>query len=69
MLFELNDNALILLTPSFDVAWLHKVAPGVEFELGLEAGLGIGISGHTREGHDAAGDVTPLISIYTGLRF
>jgi hypothetical protein len=67
--FQLNHNDLILLTPSFDVAWLHKVAPGVEFELGLEAGLGIGVSGRTKDGHDAAGDVTTLISVYTGLRF
>jgi hypothetical protein len=67
--FQLNHNDLILLTPSVDVAWLHNLGGGLEWELGLELGLGIGVSGHTSHGHSAAGDVTPLISVYTGLRF
>jgi hypothetical protein len=67
--FELDGRGLILLTPSIDVAWLHRLSPGVEWEIGLEAGLGIGISGHTHNGNDATGDVTPIISLYTGLRF
>jgi hypothetical protein len=68
--FQLNHNALVLLTPSVDLAWMHKLGPSLEWEIiGLEAGLGIGVAGHTDHGHAAAGDLTPVISLYTGLRF
>jgi hypothetical protein len=67
--FQLNHNNLFLLTPSVDVAWLHSLGAGIDWEIGLDAGLGIGVSGHTSHGHSAVGDVTPLISVYTGLRF
>ena len=67
--FQLNHNELILLTPSLDIAWLHALGAHLVWEVGLDVGLGIGVSGHTKEGNSAAGDVVPLISIYTGLRF
>jgi hypothetical protein len=67
--FGLNSRALILLAPSFDLAWAFKLAPRVEWETGLDIGLGIGLSGHTNHGHSAIGDFTQLISLYTGLRF
>jgi hypothetical protein len=67
--FQLNHNALILLTPSIDLAYIHPLGGGLEFEVGVEAGLGIGISGHTKHGHSAVGDLAPLFSVYTGLRF
>jgi hypothetical protein len=67
--FQLNHNELILLTPSLDVAWLSRLSEGIEWEIGLEAGLGIGVAGHTKHGNSGTGEVTPLISFYTGLRF
>jgi hypothetical protein len=67
--FGLNHRALILLTPSVDLGWMLKLGPCFEWEIGLEAGLGIGVSGCTDHGHSAVGDFTQLISLYTGLRF
>jgi hypothetical protein len=67
--FQLNHNGLILLAPSIDLAWLVNIGGGIEWEIGLDAGLGIGVAGHTHHGNAAAGDLTPLISVYTGLRF
>jgi hypothetical protein len=67
--FQLNHNGLILLAPSVDLAWMHALAPGVGFEVGLDAGLGIGVAGRTNNGNSALGDLTPLISGYIGLRF
>jgi hypothetical protein len=67
--FGLNHNTLILLTPSIDVGWLYPLGNRLELEVGLDAGLGIGVSGHTKSGNSAAGDVTTLISFYTGIRF
>jgi hypothetical protein len=67
--FQLNHNGLVLLAPSVDLAWMHNLGGGLEWEIGLDAGLGIGVAGRTSKGHSAAGDVTPLISLYTGLRF
>src|SRR5262249_33367271 len=49
--FQLNHHALILLTPSLDLAWMYEMAPGLGFEVGLDAGLGIGVSGRTKDGH------------------
>jgi hypothetical protein len=67
--YGLNHNSLILLTPSLDLAWVFKLGPSLEAEIGLEAGLGVGLSGHTDHGHSAVGEFTPVISLYTGLRF
>jgi hypothetical protein len=67
--FQTNHNGLILLAPSVDLAWLYRLGPNLEWEIGLDAGLGVGVGGHTNHGNSAAGDVTPLISVYTGLRF
>ena len=67
--FQLNHNGLILLAPSIDLAWLVNLGGGLEWEIGVDAGLGIGVAGHTHHGNTAAGDLTPLISVYTGLRF
>jgi hypothetical protein len=67
--FQTNHNGLILLTPSVDLSWLYRLGYNLELEIGLDAGLGIGVAGHTKNGNSAAGDVTPLISVFTGLRF
>jgi hypothetical protein len=67
--FQLDHNGLILLTPSLDLAWMYTLAPGIGFEVGLDAGLGIGVAGRTKSGNSGLGDLTPLISGYIGLRF
>jgi hypothetical protein len=67
--FQLNNNRLVLLTPSIDISWLQQLRGNLEWEIGLEAGLGIGVSGHESNGHSGVGEVTPLISVFTGLRF
>lgn len=67
--FQLNHDALILLAPSLDVAWMHRLTPGIGLEVGLDAGLGIGMAGRTKDGRDGLGKVTTLISGYVGLRF
>jgi hypothetical protein len=67
--FQLNNNQLILLAPSIDISWLQKLRGNVEWEVGLEAGFGVGVSGHKSDGHSGVGEVTPLISAFTGLRF
>jgi hypothetical protein len=36
--FGLNQRALILLTPSVDVAWAFKLAPRLQGEIGLDTG-------------------------------
>jgi hypothetical protein len=67
--FQLNNNGLVLLAPSVDISWLQKLRSGVEWEVGLEAGMGVGVAGHTSSGKSGVGEVTPLISVFTGLRF
>jgi hypothetical protein len=67
--FQLNHHGLVLLTPSIDLAWVHSLGGGLEWEIGLDAGLGTGVAGRTKNDHSGVGDVTPLISVYIGLRF
>jgi hypothetical protein len=67
--FQLNNNRLILLAPSVDISWLQRLNGNLEWEVGLEAGIGIGVSGHKSDGHSGVGEVIPLISVFTGLRF
>lgn len=67
--FGLNHRALVLLTPSIDLGWMLRLGPSLGWEIGVDVGLGIGLSGHTDHGHSAVGDFTQLISLYTGLRF
>lgn len=67
--FQLDHDALILLTPSVDLAWKHELGVGLEFEVGIDAGLGVGVAGRDKSGHSGVGDLTTLISGYVGLRF
>jgi hypothetical protein len=64
-----QDHGLILLTPSIDLSWGYRLTPGLEWEVGLDVGLGIGMNGHTRHDNSALGDLVPLVSVFTGLRF
>jgi hypothetical protein len=67
--FQLNNNRLVLLAGSVDVSYLQKLNANLEWELGLEAGVAVGVSGHTNSGKSGVGEVIPLISVFTGLRF
>ena len=68
MLFYLHNDGPILIAPTIDVAWLHELGDRLGWEIGLNFGVGVGVSG-THNGSSAAGQVTPLISVFTGLRF
>lgn len=72
VLFHFNRGKAVILAPTVDVAWRHGFGDRAAFFLGINAGVGIGLSGregNDRDGDPASGRVTPLISFYTGLRF
>jgi hypothetical protein len=68
VLYQVNEDGLVLLAPSVELSWLHGFGGGGGWEIGLSAGLGIGVAGGTRH-RDDVGQVTPLISLYSGFRF
>ncbi len=74
VLFHLDSGKAVILAPTVDVAWRHKIGERAAFVFGLNAGVGIGLSG-TRGNDDLlfvgpiVGRLTPLISLYTGFRF
>jgi hypothetical protein len=58
--------------PTLDVAWVHAISENGAFELGLNAGLGIGLADRQPRydgDRDKTGRVTPLFSLFTGFRF
>ena len=71
VLFNLNDGKAIMLAPTVDVAWRRNFGDRAAFVLGLSAGIGIGLSGREDDRHSrpVSGRVTPLIGMFTGLRF
>ena len=74
VLFHLNDNGAVILAPTVDIAWQHSFGDRAAFFLGLNAGVGIGISSKQRNYYyysedPVAGRVTPLISFFAGLQF
>jgi hypothetical protein len=70
VLFQLNRGQAVILAPTVDVAWRRNFGDRAAFVLGMNAGVGIGLSGHGKDRDDpVAGRVTPLISFYTGFRF
>ncbi len=69
MLCQFRDGGLWLLAPTIDVAWRHPIGESSGWEIGLNAGIGIGVSGQERRDDPVSGRVTPLISLYSGLRF
>jgi hypothetical protein len=71
VLFNFRDGQAVMLAPTVDLAWRRDFGERVGWVLGMNAGIGVGLSGR-RNGHDdeaAAGQVTPLISVFGGLRF
>jgi hypothetical protein len=67
VLFEFKSDGPVLLAPTLDIAWLKGLGDRCGWETGLEVGIGIAVDGGGN-GH-SSGEVTPLISGYTGLRF
>jgi hypothetical protein len=63
-----NDN-MVWLAPTVDVSWVHGFVGGAGWETGLNLGIGAAVSSKKNNDDRHAGDVTPLISFYTGLRY
>jgi len=70
VLFNLNHGKASFLAPTVDIAWRHGFGNRSALVLGINPGLGIGLSGNSgNEDSQIAGKVTPLISFYSGLRY
>ncbi|MFO0810422.1 MAG: hypothetical protein U0746_17495 [Gemmataceae bacterium] len=69
VLYNFTDGQATFLAPTVDIAWRHNFGERSGWTLGLNAGVGVGVSGRRDCGCDAAGTVTPLISGFFGLRF
>ena len=68
LFYEFHEGGLPVLAPSLDLSWLHGFCGG-GWEIGLSLGVGISLK-DKHEGRDVnAGEVTPLISAFTGFRF
>lgn len=63
------DGEATILVPTLDVAWRHSFGERSGWTIGLSAGVGIGIGGRDDDRDSAAGQATPLISVFGGLRF
>lgn len=70
VLFNFNDGKAVMLAPTVDLAWRHTFGNRAALSLGINAGIGVGISGYGNdEDKPVSGKVTPLISFYAGLRY
>jgi len=71
VLFNFNDGKAVMLAPTVDLAWRHSFGNRGALVLGINAGVGIGLSGRGNGDEDdrVTGKVTPLISFYSGLRY
>lgn len=67
---QFHNAGLVLVAPTLDLAWLHGFDGGAGWETGLNIGFGIAVASNSSFGRrDHVGEVTPLISFYTGLRY
>jgi hypothetical protein len=66
---QLKDDGVLMLAPSLDLSWLHGFGGGGGWEIGLSAGVGIGLSGEPNDGDAVRGRVTPILSVFSGFRF
>ena len=62
-----------MAAPTVDIGWVHAIGDNGAFELGLNAGIGLGLSDGRRDYYDynrkVVGGFTPLFSLYWGFRF
>ena len=63
-----NGHERTMLAPTLELAWLRAFSPngGWGWELGLSVGVGIDVGGSAS---GQTGDISPLISGFTGFRF
>ena len=61
-----NESALAG-TASVEMLWLSEFNSHLGWEVGIDVGIGVGIADFDH--HDRAGQVFPVISAFTGLRF
>jgi len=71
VLFNFDDGKAAFIAPTIDLAWRHCFGQRAGLVLGVNAGVGVGISGREddSDGKKVTGKVTPLISFYSGLRY
>lgn len=73
VLFNFRDGQATFLAPTVDLAWRRDFGDRVGCVFGMNAGLGVGLSGtdggRRWDRDPVAGRVTPLISVFGGLRF
>lgn len=67
--FHFDKGNLILLAPSVELAWSRTIGDTAGWMLGINAGIGVAVSGRDTDGDDVVGRVTPLISGFTGFRY
>jgi len=60
-------HELWMVAPTVDVAWVRAIGDRGAWQLGLNAGLGVGVAGDSDT--TGVGRVTPLFSLFTGFRF
>lgn len=56
-----------MVAPTVDVSWVRPIGDLASWELGLNAGVGVGVAGDSES--NRVGRVTPLISAFMGFRF
>jgi hypothetical protein len=69
VLAQFHNNGLIMVAPTLDLSWLHGFDGGAGWETGMNVGIGVGVASDMNNGDKHVGEVTPLISFYTGLRY
>lgn len=58
---------LWMVAPTTDVAWVRAIGDQAAWQIGLNAGLGVGVASNRDSTN--VGRVTPLLSLFTGFRF
>jgi hypothetical protein len=68
--YHTNDGVW-MAAPTLDLAWVHGIGDKAAWEIGLNAGVGIGLTDRQRDYYQRTetGRVTPLFSLFTGFRF
>lgn len=67
--FPFDENSPSFIAPSLDISWLHGFGGGGGWEIGISAGLGIALEDEVGRGETRAGELTPIISLFSGFRF